>query len=171
MVKKGCLCLLLLLMIHFTVSAQDTSGSITLVMRCQGSTVSGGTVTLYNITDLNPALGPEELMQRVSTIGITGITQEIGNDGMVFFDNLETGYYLLVQKTAAPGYRTMKPFCVSVPITLGEQTQYEVEAFPKLERTPETELPQTGQLHLPVWGLMGSGLLMAALGILLQKRK
>ena len=65
----------------------------------------------------------------------------------------------------------MKPFYISVPITIGETVQYHIEAFPKIQPEPEKELPQTGQWNWPVWLLLFSGLAVMCLGILILKEK
>jgi len=170
--KRRCLWLLvMLLFVAVPVRGEGNGGSIRLVMRCQGSAVSGGSVRVYDVTDLDRSVDPEVMAQVLLSTGIIGRTAEIGMDGTVCFADLETGYYLLVQERAAPGYLVVKPFYISIPITVGDQVQYHVEAFPKLQRIPQTQLPQTGQAHLPVWVLMSSGLALTGLGFFLQKRK
>lgn len=171
MVKRGLMCMLLVLLAVIPVRANDATGSIKLTMRWQQMAVPGGTVTVYDVTELDVSEKPDALYKSVKAKGIPGITREIKADGTAEFPDLHTGCYLLVQEDAAPGYLNMNPFCVSIPVTVADQVTYQIEAFPKLERIPGTKLPQTGQLRLPAWGLMGCGLMLTALGILLQKRE
>ena len=172
MAKRSWIWLILLLSsLSFPVSAVSASGSICLTMQFQGTPVSGGTVTLYEVTEMDHSEKPEELLKIVRSGGHDGVTREVTSDGTVCFFDLKEGCYLLSQETAPEGYYVMKPFLVSIPITVGGEVQYHVEGTPKLQRIPETKLPQTGMHILPVWGLLGGGLVLTALGLLLQKRK
>ena len=170
MAKRGYLWLLVLLLV-FPVSAAGETGSVRLNMTYQGSAVPGGTVTLYPISEPDASLlsaDPDALAQRDLS---DGVSRAVGEDGTVSFYDLENGIYLLVQNHAAGGYYPVKPFCVSIPITVGDELEYHIEAFPKLEPLPETKLPQTGLMRIPVWSLLGGGLSLTALGFLLTKRK
>lgn len=171
MVKKGWIFLILLLGLVFPVMADEPEGSIVLTMRYQDAYICGGTVTLYDITELPSDKDPDQLAAIVHTGGIKGISREIGSDGAVSFQNLSIGHYLLVQEQVPAGFEPMRSFCVSIPMRVGDQMLYHIEAAPKLERIPETQLPQTGQRNMPVWGLLIGGLLLSALGLLLQKQK
>lgn len=165
------LIVLMLAVIPITVFAAQQKGSIQLTMRHSSETVSGGTVTLYCVTDLSGAEDPQALAEYARYMGIPGTTRPVGTDGKVTFSDLEPGYYLLVQEEAAAGYRRMNPFCVSVPMAVGEELLYDIGAAPKLERIPEENLPQTGQLIWPIWILLGGGLGLIGMGLLLQKRQ
>ena len=168
--KRGYLWLLVLLLV-FPVSAADTTGSIRLHMSYQGAPVAGGKVILYDVTQQYGSVSIDEMVLFAKSGMLDGVMQEVGTDGTICFSNLEKGIYLLVQNPAADGYYPVKPFCINIPITVGDQLQYQIEAFPKLEPLPETELPQTGLIRFPVWGLTGGGFSLLALGLLLMKRK
>ncbi len=122
----------------------------------------------------------ESLAEYVREQGLAGITNEIGQDGIVSFTVLEPGLYLLVQDVAAEGYNKAAPFLVSVPMTENGSYIYDVDASPKVELTkapaepeqPETptgpKLPQTGQLNWPIPLLVVAGLCLLSVGWLLR---
>ena len=170
--KRGrFLLLLILLLLPIVARAEGTCGSIRLIMRCKGEPVSGGTVTMYDVTEFGHTVKPETLSKILESAGMNGVTAKIGSDGTVNFQQIENGYYLLIQEKASTGYLPMKPFYLSIPITIGETVQYHIEAFPKIQPEPEKELPQTGQRNWPVWVLLFSGLAVTSLGTLLLKQK
>ena len=168
--KRIWLCMVLIALLALPVGAKE-GGSIRLMMRCQGEIVTGGSVKLYNVSDYPADADPEKLAMHLDTLGIAGNVQPVGDDGTVCYYGLEPGYYLLVQEQTPSGYYQMKPFLVSVPITVNGRVQHDIDAVPKLEKIPEGKLPQTGQLKQQVWMLMGSGIFITGLGILLRKRK
>lgn len=163
--------MVLLFLVPFTVFAAQQKGSIELTMREGPAVVAGGTVTLYCVTDWHDTADAKILADYAQAQKLPGITQDVGKDGKVTFGDLEPGQYLLVQGSVAAGYLPMNPFCVSVPMAVGEELIYNIEAAPKLERIPEPTLPQTGQLVWPIWALLGGGFGLIGLGFLLQKRK
>ncbi len=100
---------------------------------------------------------------------------------MIKFENLQTGLYLLVQATPAPGYYPVAPFLVSVPGMEGKEYIYDVNASPKLELEPSTppttrptippttrptgpSLPQTGMTNWPVPAMAACGVLLVTAG-------
>lgn len=129
-------------------------GSIHVTMRCEEETVSGGTLTVYRVGDvqenytfrltedfaesraelgqLNAALA-ETLKDYANDQNLTGKTEEIGRDGRVEFAGLKVGLYLLVQEQAAPGYYKADPFLVTLPMTENGEYVYDVDASPKVE--------------------------------------
>lgn len=159
-----------------TVFAHDVpdmtkAGMIKLTMQtANGTTVSGGTLTLYRVGEVyendgnysfkltgsfvNCGLSLEDIQSDklaadfaayVAKQSISGTTQTIAQDGTVTFANLELGLYLLVQNTAASGYNKAEPFLVSVPMNEAGTYVYEVNATPKVEvekaPTPTTPTP------------------------------
>ena len=90
------LLLLILLLLPIRVRAEGAGGSIRLIMRCEGETVSGGTVTMYDVTDYGYTVKPEMLSKILGSAGLNGVTAKIGNDGTVNFQQIENGYYLLI---------------------------------------------------------------------------
>lgn len=132
------------------------SVSVTMVDKSANSAVGGGEMTLHHVAgiareDWNdsysyteafaectlPLDEPEsgELARGIADFaaqeGIAGTTKEIGDDGVVTFENLEVGLYLLTQTKAASGYEAVAPFLVSVPISINGELSYDVNATPK----------------------------------------
>lgn len=176
-------------------------GSIQVVMHWGDTMVGGGTLMLYRVgavqeDDGNYSFVPtgdfadwgevfeniqapelaEELKVYAMSKHLIGQQKTIAEDGQVIFDDLDLGLYLLVQYQAAPGYSEASPFLVSVPRIENGEYQYDVNASPKVELTPEpsepttppTEpdpsLPQTGQLNWPIPILATAGLVLFAAG-------
>lgn len=183
------------------------TGSITITMRYQSEAVPGGSLTLYRVGDVieddgNYSFAPtrdfkgcvtafdedniqspelaKKLAEYAANQKLSAVTTKtIGKDGTVTFSDLKLGLYLLVQKTAAPGYSKASPFLVSVPYLENGKYIYDVASNPKtdLERemTPteappphDNELPQTGQLNWPVPVLVVLGLMLFAIGWVLR---
>ena len=119
------------------------------------------------------------------------------NQGVARFENLQTGLYLIVQRTAAPGFTAVGTFLVSIPYMVDGEYQYHVTAAIKseLERPTETiptepstptdptetdptkptepedpKLPQTGQLNWPIPLMVVGGMMLLALGCILRFR-
>ena len=100
----------------------------------------------------------------------------VDKDGNATFSDLTFGLYLVVQKTAAPGYGKTAPFLVSVPYLYADEYQYDVTSQPKTDLEREVKptappspgggkkLPQTGQLWWPVPVLACAGLGCIAVG-------
>ena len=179
-------------------------GSIQVVMHWGDTMVGGGTLMIYRVgavreDDGNYSFVPtgdfadwgeafeniqapelaEELKAYAMSKHLIGQQKTIAEDGQVIFDDLDLGLYLLVQYQAAPGYSEASPFLVSVPRMENGEYQYDVNASPKVELTPEptepsepttppTEpepsLPQTGQLNWPIPILATAGLVLFAAG-------
>lgn len=186
-------------------------GSVKVTFREQqtNSVVSGGEMTLYPVAEavesdgnqfyqsingfrhgrftqeeINDSSLAEQLAEEI-TDSTEGITKTIGTEGIVTYENLPVGLYLLVQTRAADGYHAVKPFMVSVPLKEGASWVYDVDAAPKMEKvtqkTPDTpknpskpgisKLPQTGQLNWPI-PIMGiAGILLLMLGWSLRKKE
>lgn len=76
----------------------------------------------------------------------------VPDDGLVDFENIPLGLYLVVQDQAAPGYEAMPPFLISVPNWDGEKYVYNVSAYPKSDpdKLPETPDNPDGSGNPPV---------------------
>lgn len=183
----------------------DRLGSISITMTYRDKVVSGGTLTLYRVADVHVDGGnhsfayteefagceipledlsksdlPAALAKIVKDNSLKGITKTIDKKGKVSFDDLELGLYLLVQLKAAPGYKTVSPFLVSVPGKDGGSYIYDVDGSPKLslepaptnpstptETTKPPTIPQTGQNKWQVPVLAIGGLFLLGLGMTL----
>lgn len=116
-------------------------GTISATMQYRGNAVSGGTLTLYRVGDVQEENGnfnfilnadfsgsgaslanfssavlPDTLAQYAEKQKLEGITKSIGSDGKVSFQNLLPGLYLIIQNQATPGYNKVAPFLVSLPL-------------------------------------------------------
>lgn len=177
-------------------------GSISIELSYGGKRVSGGTLTAYRVAQIVEddgnysfeALPPyrvKELSQEnlntpelaasfaAQTGSAKGIAPASADNGLVRFDGLELGLYLIVQTEAAPGYTRLAPFLVTVPVNEDGHYVYQVDAQVKgeLEKEPlpsptpgvpgEPKLPQTGQLNwpVPVLAALGLGLIVAGLAM------
>lgn len=174
----------------------ERKGSITVTMRIGEKPVSGGSLTLYRVGEVQgdgfrltgsfqnfpgslDDIGSPELAKELAEYGknFPGRTKTVGEDGSVCFDNLVVGLYLVVQKTAAKGYSKVAPFLVSVPYLSDGKYVYDVDAGSKMELEKEPEptnpptwpkgnIPQTGQLWWPIPLLVVGGLSFLVIGVL-----
>ena len=111
----------------------------------------GATVTIDTYADVNK----NELQNGVTPIK-TYDQKKTGKDGVVKFDDLEIGLYV-VMETYKPASVTqaVKPFLVSIPMTRkgdvkkGEEWLYDVVVYPKNSTT-------TGNFNLVKYGVIGN---------------
>ena len=192
----------------YAAEALDLSrtGSISITMTYQDAAVPGGSLTLYKVADVTvqnqsdysfryteayagcdvslEALHASEtahaLAEYTAAQGISGVKQEIDEEGRILFGELELGLYLLMQEDPAEGYDVVNPFLVSVPGQENGSYVYEVNASPKLNLEPlpteppteptdppppPPDIPQTGQTKWPVPVLLVGGLVLVVLGV------
>lgn len=181
----------------------DRLGSISITMTYRDQIVPGGTLTLYRVADIHVDNGdhsffyteefagceiplddlsksdiPTALAKIVKDNSLKGITKTIDQEGKVTFEELPLGLYLLVQLKAAPGYKALSPFLVSVPRNDDGSYIYDVDASPKLSLEPAPtnpptqptkppSIPQTGQNKWQVPALAIGGLFLIGLGMTL----
>lgn len=192
-------------------------GSICITMEHRDEPVPGGSLKLYRVadvatdngdyffvytddfagctipvTELDSAQLPQELADIAADKKLQGTTGTIDDAGRAEFADLPIGLYLLVQEEAAPGFKKVNPFLVSVPQNDDGRYIYDVDTAPKNLPGPEEEpttpptdpteptkpgepqLPQTGQLNWPVPVLAVLGMLLVVAGFALctaEKRK
>ena len=111
----------------------------------------GDTVTIDTYADVNG----NKLKDSVTPINTYG-EKKTNKDGVVKFDNLEIGLYV-VMETSKPASVTqaVKPFLVSIPMTRkgdvkkGEEWLYDVVVYPKNSTT-------TGNFNLVKYGVIGN---------------
>lgn len=168
--RKLCIILMLLFLLPIKAFAVQ-QGSLELTMEYGGRTISGGTVTLYEIDGWSESADPKLLAEYADKMNLPGTTKTVEEDGKVIFMELKPGHYLVVQNESPAGFLPMNPFCVSLPMTFEGHLVYDIQSTPKLQRIPEPQLPQTGQLIWPIWILLGGGFGLVGLGFLVQKRK
>lgn len=139
-------------------------GSISITMEYRDEPVSGGTLTLYRVADVDFDGGnyfftyTEDFAEcsvpvtELSSSGIstalaeiakdkklTGVTQTLDENGKTTFIDLEIGLYLLIQEEATSGFKKVNPFLVSVPYYEDGHYIYDVDTAPKNLPGPETE--------------------------------
>lgn len=194
-------------------------GSISVTMKDKSTVVGGGSLTLYRVGEVYDADGDfifvptgdfvesgaklddlessslaTDLAIYAAQNDCASTTEQIDFNGVVTFDDLELGLYLLVQYEPAPNYLPVNPFLVSVPQTEDGAYIYDVDASPKVQlvfmegddddgnppppdlpdepdKPDEPKLPQTGQLNWPVPLLTVAGLGLFALGFMLCSGK
>ena len=154
---------LILTILPIAVVGATQRGYIKLTMMYDGAPVAGGSVTLYDVSDLQETASPEELAESMEVHRIAGLTKPVDGMGIVMFEDMFWGRYLLVQNEAAEGFYPMKPFVVALT-----EARESVDARPKLE--PIKKLPQTGQLVWPAWVLLSLGSLLTSMGLTCRKR-
>lgn len=176
----------------------NRKGSITVEMKYDGNAVTGGKLLAYRVAQiiendgnysfeaLPPYQSVELTQENLSSpelaaafaaqISSDGIEPAIAEDGLVCFENLELGLYLIVQTEASPGFEPLKPFLVSVPINEDGHYLYDVNANGKFQllqepqptpsptESPGPDLPQTGQLNWPIPLLAALGLGLFSMG-------
>lgn len=102
-------------------------------------------------------------------------------NGVVTFDGLELGLYLIIQTKTISGFEKITPFLVSVPLWDKDHYLYEISVSEKFElkKTPSTPdtpdkpgptLPQTGQVNWPVPVLLTLGLVLIVSGAALRRK-
>lgn len=67
---------------------------------------------------------------------MTGMTQEGNENGVVSWNKLDLGLYLVVQTEHSDGYYAIDPFLISVPLSEDGVWNYDVKAYPKVEMKP-----------------------------------
>ena len=177
--------------------------SITVSMTYKEKAVRGGKLALHKVGDVaendgnysfvpvkeiqadipefgdiqSPELAGKLAKQEKKLTPVTANPVTVGKDGKATFSDLTFGLYLVVQKTAAPGYGKTAPFLVSVPYLYADEYQYDVTSQPKTDLEREVKptappssgggkkLPQTGQLWWPVPVLACAGLGCIAVGL------
>ncbi len=139
-------------------------GSITVNLSSDdGETVvSDGILSIYKAADLNltdwdmsyvytddfSELGevPEDLenseyarvlAQCVLDNSLAGTEAEVDAEGIVTFDGLTAGLYLIIQTEASEGYYSIDPFVVTLPMDVNGTWEYDVDASPKTQIYPE----------------------------------
>lgn len=184
-------------------------GTITISMKKNGKTVSGGEFEIYHIANIsksdhkyvytkafkNCPVSPNnsesdeiapELEKYVKINKLTGIRKNVDSNGIAEFSGLKTGLYFVIQNKAAKGYSKANSFTVSLPSYEDGKYNYAVNAKPKFsvsgsENTTQTQnttvnpskptdanLPQTGQLNLPIPILTVLGVFLVISGAIIR---
>ena len=159
--KMMVLMLVFLISCTIGVSAQtidpDQTGSLTVSLQYNDTPISGGTLTLYRVANIvcgedgyeftlsdgfeNTALSLENL-QSSQTVGafvsyaknnnFDGLVRKVPQNGVVSYEDLTVGLYLVAQYENPESYLVIEPFFVTVPLEIGDETVYDVDATPKV---------------------------------------
>ena len=167
--------------------AKNGHCSITVQMVYEGKAVSGGSLTLYKVGEVSEKDGNDrftpvdEIKDEISSFEDPGSAElaeklasmekklpvvknassvEIGADGTALFSDLEFGLYLVVQKTAAPGYEKILPFLTGVPYAEDGVYHYDRTGTPKTKlqqkERPEKPSSRPSSSHSGTTGTTGT---------------
>ncbi len=134
------------------------------------STAKGATGYIYVFTedfadcgvsldDVSESSLAENLVAWVNQNQIAGVSQTVGEDGLIEFDDLPTGLYLLIQTGASTDFEVANPFVISVPMIIDGEYVLDVNAAPKVDityveppsipvPTPEVKTSDTANLFI-----------------------
>lgn len=141
-------------------------GSITVNLResAGASDIFGGEFTLYKVGSIDESgeepgyvyneafegngmlLGDlrgdglaEHLANHAMDKKVSGEIKKCEKDGIVVWNELELGLYLVVQTERMEGYYAVEPFLVSIPLANSDHTAwiYDVDASPKVQPSPD----------------------------------
>ncbi len=152
------------------VQEEDGNYSFVLTKAFAGSGVS--------LEDIQSADVAQSLANYATANKLSSQVKRIGASGVVTFDNLPVGLYLLVQTRAATGYSATNPFLAAVPTLIEGTYYYKVDASPKVEFEKEptnpptdpnkpSKVPQTADDTMPVGPLACAGAVLLATGAVL----
>ena len=172
MVKKIVLMLaavILLTAAGFPARAEGETGEILVWLRDGEQIVTGGSLEIYRAGDPVPEgwlLGPEfgggivagedvlsgEFARWMAEKAGPGFLALPDGNGMVWFEGLEPGIYLIRQTQCPKGYQPVEPYLACITEEL-----LRVDTYPKLR--PETKTPKTaqnGDIYFAALGLSGA---------------
>lgn len=200
------LVMLLCMNIHIKTYAKEIieseeTGSISIQLSDGEQKVSDGSLTIYQVAEVTERDGAysfeyttewekclsdledfqsgklaKEFEEYAQRHVIHGETLMIANNEKVVFEGLKAGLYLISQKDASKGYEKINPFLVVLPVKVGEEWIYNIDASPKIDLTEEvpssdettgtteSTLPQTGQMNWPIPVLAITGMTLFAIG-------
>ena len=129
--------------------------SITLSEEIENTKVSGAEITIYKVADaiaensnlkfsydeslnacqeeLNNGNITNEVLECVINGDVSSLSGITNVDGIVNFNNLNLGLYLVTQTNQVEGYSKINPFLVMIPQNQDNSWVYDVEATPKVD--------------------------------------
>lgn len=154
----GLLCISPVAAYAHEIPDMNREGMITVKMEYDGTAVSGGTLTAYQVGQIQEDNGnysfaktaamenfsgdygnisdsklAEDLAVFVKKHSISAYATAENNAGTATFTNMKLGLYLIVQTEASDGYEPLKPFLVSLPMNEDGHYVYEVNAEGKFQ--------------------------------------
>lgn len=165
------------LCLPITVFAQSASITLTLSDNSTKEAVSGETVLFYYFDEIEEnELTKEDVRryeQKVLSGEATGVPVVSDNNGFVCLKDCKEGIYFVKSEK-----EIFEAFCVTVPY----KGKYNVDASPKIELYKETpsspsspnnkineKLPQTGMLQWPIPLLAFGGVIVFAIGYIINE--
>ena len=85
-----------------------------------------------NLTNLEVPTIAQDISECMPT-DLTGLTDTTDVNGVVKFDNIDLGLYLVVQNNRVEGYSIIDSFLVMVPVEKENNWEYDIEALPKTD--------------------------------------
>lgn len=187
-ITSFCLCWHLILLLGLSVSGSERTGSLQITLEHADEPLCGESLTLYQVgTGMDIVLLPpfenytglmeaDPLAEYVMEQKISGKTMLTDNCGVVFYGQLNSGLYLVVQRRQTEGCAVMCPFLVKVPMEIRGEEIWDVKATPKTDTIkpdiPEDpKLPQTGQQNWQVWTLLSVGMGLLLCGYCLRRKR
>ena len=132
-------------------------GSVTVTISYQGDAIGGGTLSLIRVGDIEwkedaysfllsedfqhaglplTALDTREVAEQYAkhaeTKPMESVTAPIDENGVVVFENLSVGLYLITRHICPIEQVSIAPFLVTVPLQINGESVYDVDASPKV---------------------------------------
>ncbi len=148
-----------------TARATENPGEILVWMRCGENMVTGGTLEIYRAGEPVPEgylLGEEfgggviagaDIPSSAFALWMSeragpGEVRSVDENGMVWFEDLEPGMYLIRQGETEPGYQPIEPYLACVSEELSR-----VDTYPEI--LPAEYIPRTAESPDPYLGALG----------------
>ena len=80
--------------------------------------------------DLSDSTLADQLVKYLPAVPAIAAQQDVNEEGYADITKLPQGLYLVVQTEASHGYEAIKPFLVSIPMPVGDNWIYDVDATP-----------------------------------------
>lgn len=94
----------------------------------------------FSIEDYNKPEFAESFTDYITQNSIPGITLTTNENGVVTFNGIAHGIYLVVQHKTVENFSAFTPFVLAIPITQDNSWVYDVSANPKIESIHYTDI-------------------------------
>ena len=152
---------IVLAMLPISAAAAPTDGtavgSVTVTVSYQGKAIGGGTLSLIRVADIVwsedaysfllsdgfqdsglplTALDTQETAEQYAAYAdenqTEGVTVTVNENGVAVFEDLSVGLYLITRYVCPIEQVAMAPFLLTVPLQIGDESVYNVDASPKV---------------------------------------